>query len=1458
MIQSIAEFLFNLNEQGIKLWLDGDRLRCNAPKSVLTPDLQTQLTERKTEIVTFLRTISEPSADVLSLPAIAPDSTNRYQPFPLNEMQQAYWIGRMDSFDMGNVSIHSYTELEIEDFDLERFNHAWNQLVERHDMLRAIVLSDGQQQILERVPPYSVQLLDWRGQNAEAVEGQSLAIRDRLSHQMLPLEHYPQFEILAARLDAKRTQLYMSLEGWCLDGRSLQLLFRELKTLYEAPLTPLPPLELSFRDYVLAVIALESSPLYQKSLAYWQQRIPTLPPPPELPLAQNPAALKTPRFVNLKHTLEREALQRLTSRAAQFGLTFACTLLTVYAEVIRLWSKSSRFTLNVPRFNRLPLHSQVNDIMGELASFTLLEVDCSASESFIARAKRIQTQLWQDLEHDSVSGVRVLRELTKLQGKAGGSAMPIVFTTTPQEATLQALSYQQTVGDIPLGEVVYSVYQTPQVWLDNIYYPDTDGSLTYTWQVVSDLFPEGMVQDMFDAACRLLQRLASEETAWQEPQQSLIPPVQLEHRFALNSQMIAIPDHLLHQLFAAQVARHPQQTAVVTSTCTLTYETLFWRSNQLAHRLQRLGVTPNHLVAVVMEKGWEQIVAVMGILAAGGAYVPIDPTLPQERFLYLLEDSQVSLVLTQSWLDQTLHWTDNVKRLCIDTDNFTAESIAPLSPVQTPDDLAYVIYTSGSTGLPKGVMITHRNVVNVVTYTNERFQVNASDRILSLTALHHDLSVYDIFGMLSAGGTLILPNADAVREPCHWADLMIQHQVTLWNSVPAMMEMLVDYVEAQSVKNTRLLRSPILKGTIGNECEGVQPITLPQSLRLTILGGDWLPVALPHRLKTLVPTTQLLSIGGPTETTIWNIGYLIDQVDPTWTSIPYGLPMANSKYYIFNDTLEDCPVWVPGTLYCAGVQLAKGYWRDDERTQECFIRHPRTGERLYCTGDRGRYWPDGTIEFLGRVDFQIKLRGHRIEAGEIEASLSQHPQVRSAIVTAIGEPSNTQGLAAYVVLEQSEELEQTADHSHKQRTHSLTDVTGVLLDPAERIDFKLKQLGLRQVEPTQPSIPLPKPAWNDDLKQSYLQRQSHRQFLDQPLFFDQFGQWLSALLPIQLEGSPLPKYRYASAGGLYPVQIYLFIKPNRVQGLGAGFYYYHPVDHRLVCLNATIEMTEQPYDAKNQPIFEQAAFSLFLVGELKAIAPMYGELARDFCLLEAGYISQLLMEAASEHRIGLCPIGSLEEDLHDQLFLESSQIVLHSFVGGGIDPSWIMRWLQPVPEREPQSDSVADQLRHFLQQKLPDYMVPSTYVFLDALPLTPNGKVNRLVLPEPLPLINREADVMPQTETEHLIASVWQEILQLEKVGIYDNFFESGGNSLLMVRTQSKLQNLLHQDIPIVDLFKFPTIQSLAQYLSKNEHRNTSTDQGDERAKLRSDRQTIREQRKQSRQMHRLANQYDQ
>jgi pyochelin synthetase len=454
---------------------------------------------------------------------------------------------------------------------------------------------------------------------------------------------------------------------------------------------------------------------------------------------------------------------------------------------------------------------------------------------------------------------------------------------------------------------------------------------------------------------------------------------------------------LAQDLFVAQAMRAPEQPAVISVAGGLSYGELLSASRMLGHRLRALGVKPNTLVAIVMDKGWEQVVGVLGALEAGAAYLPIDANVPPDRLRYLLEDGEVEVILTQSWLDERLKWPANVVRLPVDQPGLLAGDAEPLARTQTPEDIAYVLYTSGSTGKPKGVMIAHRGLVNCVLETNRAFDVKADDRVLAVTALHHDMSVYDIFGVLAAGGGIVMPDRDGTRSPDHWVDLINHLGVSVWNSVPAFMEMLLVHAAARK-------------------------LALRDRLRLAFLGGDWIPLSAPARIREHFGDVEVVSVGGPTETTVWNIWYPVKQVRPDWKSIPYGHPIANTHYYVFDENLNECPVGEPGELCCAGVGLLKGYWRNPEQTAARTAMHPRTGERIYRTGDRGRLMPDGEIEFLGRIDRQVKINGQRIELGEIEATLIRQPGVKQAVVDAV-EGDGQKKLAAYIVPERGFHLE---------------------------------------------------------------------------------------------------------------------------------------------------------------------------------------------------------------------------------------------------------------------------------------------------------------------------------------------------------------------------------------------------------------------------------------------------
>jgi amino acid adenylation domain-containing protein len=498
--------------------------------------------------------------------------------------------------------------------------------------------------------------------------------------------------------------------------------------------------------------------------------------------------------------------------------------------------------------------------------------------------------------------------------------------------------------------------------------------------------------------------LSISEEIWQVESIALIPPDQLATRASVNATQTPVSQEFLHALVLRQAYQRPDQIAVVTPTRRLCYAEVLNGAWQLAHWLGHQGARPNHLVAIVMEKGWEQIVAVLGVLLSGAAYLPLDPHLPQERLDYLLQHSEVSLVLTQSHIDARISWSPSLGRFLVDGLTLSHE-LPEYSCVQHPEDLAYVIYTSGSTGLPKGVMIDHRAAVNTILDINTRFAVTEQDRVLALSAFNFDLSVYDLFGLLAAGGAVVLPGEEDTRNPQAWLQLVQQERVTLWNSVPALMQMLIEYVETQ-----------------GQSLDS-------SALRLVLLSGDWIPLTLPTRLWRQKAELEVISLGGATEAAIWSIQYPIKQTEPTWSSIPYGTPLHNQSFQILNERMEPTPVWVPGQLYIEGVGLAKGYWKDEEKTAASFVQHPHSGERLYRTGDLGRYWPDGTIEFLGREDFQVKIQGHRIELGEIEATLIQHPRLQDALAAAVGDAHGEKRLVAYIISEDGSTIE-TNDVRH--------------------------------------------------------------------------------------------------------------------------------------------------------------------------------------------------------------------------------------------------------------------------------------------------------------------------------------------------------------------------------------------------------------------------------------------
>ncbi|MFI6531642.1 amino acid adenylation domain-containing protein [Nonomuraea sp. NPDC050547] len=882
------------------------------------------------ELAAFAATLT-PGQEEGERAALRADPERRHEPFPPTDVQRAYWLGRTDDFALGGVGCHFYTEYDLEDLDLPRLEAAWNRLIERHAMLRAVFLPDGTQRVLPEAPRFTIAVTEADEDADEALAG----LRADMSHQLIDATRWPLFDVRAVRYGEGRTRLGVSFDNIILDALSTMTLLRELDTLYHDPAAELPPAGPSFRDYVLTV---KPGPrALRRAQEYWSERVADLPPAPRLPLAQEPERVGRPRFTRRQARVPAERWQAVKDAAREHDLTPSTVLATTFAEALGAWSARRDMTINLTLFDRREVHPDIDTVLGDFTS--LLLVAYEPGRTWLDGARRLQRRVVRDLEHSDVSALWVMRELARRTG-AADAAMPVVFTST--------LGMDATPSGALFAEPFWGVSQTPQVWLDH-QVVEVDGDLLVNWDAVEDLFPPGVLDGMFAAFAGMLERLSTED--WDAAVPCLTPSEQLVTRAGANDTATSLPEGTLHSRFFDLARRDPSRIAIRPD---VSYGELSDRALRVAGSLAGQGVRPGDAVAVCLPKGADQVAAVLGVLAAGALYVPIGADQPKLRGERMLRRAGVRLTLTD------------------------LSSGPPLAaPVGVdPEASAYVIFTSGSTGEPKGVEISHRAALNTVMDVNRRFGVTGDDRVLAVSALDFDLSVWDVFGLLSAGGSLVMIGEDERRDAARWAALVAEHGVTVWNTVPALLDMLLTAD----------------RGVLG-------------SLRLAMVSGDWVPLDLSARLAAAAPDCELIALGGATEASIWSNHCAVPaEVPSDWVSVPYGRPLANQCFRVVDSAGRDCPDWVAGELWIGGAGVAKGYRGDPETTGAKFV------DGWYRTGDLGRYRPDGTLEFLGRLDHQVKIRGHRIELGEIEAALLTHPHVDRAVATQVD-----RHLAAFVV-----------------------------------------------------------------------------------------------------------------------------------------------------------------------------------------------------------------------------------------------------------------------------------------------------------------------------------------------------------------------------------------------------------------------------------------------------------
>ncbi len=887
---------------------------------------------------------------------IVADPANDSERFPLTDIQQAYWLGRRNDMSFGNVSCYLYTEFDSDGIDIVRLEEAWNRLISRHGMLRVVIDSDGAQRILDDVPRYKFDITDLRETPPETSQDRLLQIRSAASSRIAIPDDWPLFDVRIT-LHENLTRVHVGFDLIALDAASIHALRVEWAALYDDLNTALPAIGLSFRDVVMESILHRSSDAFKRSEAYWLARADTLPEAPDLPMLDQGSS-EPPRFVRHRIVLDPDLTHKLKMQCRQRKLTLPAVLAAAYADILASWSRNPHFALTVTSFNRPNLHPDIGSLLGDFTSTLLLEVDARKPQ-FEDRARMLASRLADDLDNSDIGGVHVLRELSKIRGNAVPN-VPVVFTSalgfrsTGNEADQDKMS-----GWDRLGRTVYNVSSTPQVWIDH-QVSEENGALFCNWDVLEALFPDGLIDAMVAAHEKLLTALAN-GPAWNWPLRAAIAPMQRA------PVLPALSSELLHAPFMRMVQSTPDAVAVIDRHRTLTYRQLNHAACSLAEKISTLlggsHTTRDQLIAINQDKGWQQVVGVLGTLMAGAAYLPLDPAWPEERQRQIIEQSG-AYALDSDLIDEAMG---------------TPETQHNLVPPADCDRLAYVIYTSGSTGTPKGVMIEHRSASATITAVNRKWNMGANDRTLALSSLSFDLSVFDIFGPLSVGGAIVIPYTSSQPNPQMWASVLQENEVTVWNSAPALMSLMVEH-----------------------------GLPTPNKLRLVMMSGDWVPLEIVPQLRDQAPNATLVALGGATEASIWSNFHEISGLDDSWHSVPYGTPLEGQNLHIVSRDFLDLPDWTIGDIEISGAGLARGYLGDEEQTAQRFRIDPGTGDRRYRTGDIGRFRPyvdDETsartlIEFLGREDFQVKVQGHRIELGEIESVLEESEYVARAVVNA--------------------------------------------------------------------------------------------------------------------------------------------------------------------------------------------------------------------------------------------------------------------------------------------------------------------------------------------------------------------------------------------------------------------------------------------------------------------------
>ena len=928
-----------------------------------------------------------------------------YEELPLSYAQQRLWF--LDQLEPNSSFYNVPLALHLEGtLKIDVLEKSLQEIIQRHESLRTNFLTiDGNPvQIIKPESNWKLTIINDKESKNYREDNALKKWLEIHSHQPFDLANESLIRATLLELSDTENLLLICMHHVVSDGWSMGVFIQELTTLYNAYTKGLNPLlkelPIQYADFALWQREYLQGEILQNQLNYWQKQLSAAPALLHLPSDRPRPPEQRFEGDRIRCILSPELSQGLNKLSREKGVTLFMTLLTAFNILLNRYTGETDILVGTPIANRT--RSELDGLIGFFVNTLVLRTDLAGNPSFSETLKQVRETATDAYDHQDLPFEMLVEALQPERNMSYTPLFQVMFGLENEivnvidlegiKATPQPLEFKTAKFDLSLSIQV------------------KEAGLIASWEYNTDLFEQSTIERLSGHFINLLTGIIA------NPEQSIaqLPLLTENERCQLlvdwnQTHIDYQPELCLHQLFEQQVKLNPDAIAVRLENEFLTYQELNNRANQLAHYLQSLGVKADGLVGIFVERSLEIMVGILGILKAGGAYVPLDINYPKERITYLLEDSQLSILLTQSQLLGQLPQFQGTT-ICLDQDWSIIAKQSTVNPIVEVDqhNLAYIIYTSGSTGKPKGVMIEHRSVVNYILTAIREYNFTSDDKTLQFSSICFDASVEEIFCGLLAGATLVLRTEDMLRSSEDFWQYCQKWQLTVLSFPTAYWHQLVSELTPTALQIITNIKLIIVGG------EAIQPAKVKQWHQNTVHYS---------------PLPKLFNAYGPTETTV--AATLYEFTSPTITNVPIGKPISNTQAYILDTFLQPVPVGVAGELHIGGAGLARGYLNRPELTQEKFISNPFEEEglipptslnkvsnepsKLYKTGDLCRYLPDGNIEYLGRIDNQVKIRGFRIELGEIETVLSQHSAVKTAIVIAREDETEQKRLVAYVV-----------------------------------------------------------------------------------------------------------------------------------------------------------------------------------------------------------------------------------------------------------------------------------------------------------------------------------------------------------------------------------------------------------------------------------------------------------